>query len=213
MHKSLFVVTPLMLSLASVAALGQTAPAAAKANQQQPGAQEAAPQQAAPEHPLTDAQAHELMQLSGTDKLKDQLVANATVYFKRTFPPFMPKDVLEDINASLEKSDMNTPVVAIYKKYLSTEDATKIIEFYKTPAGKDLVKTNPQITAEAQRSAGQTAQQIVREVLDRHKSEIETAQKAYQDQHKPPTLGAPSTAPGATKTTPTAPATKPTPPS
>ena len=121
--------------------------------------------------------------------------------------PFMPKDVSEDLRASMDKADINTPLVGIYKKYLSTEDAAKAIDFYRSPAGRDLIKANPQIMGEAQHSAMQTGQQIMRDVIERHRTEIETAQKSYQAEHapaKPPSLSSP-----APSTTPNGAASKP----
>jgi hypothetical protein len=91
------------------------------------------------------------MQLTGTDKIKEELLSNMLRYINQA--PFMPKDVSEDLRASMDKADINTPLIGIYKKYLSTEDAAKAIDFYRSPAGRDLIKANPQIMGEAQHSA------------------------------------------------------------
>ena len=162
-----------------------------------------------PEHPLTTAQAHELMELTGTSKLKAELVENMNRYFARSFPPFVPQDVKDDLNASIAKMDVETPVVDVYKKYLSTEDAAKAIEFYKTPAGHRIAETAPMLNAEVQKAATQVGQQTAKEAIDRHRPEIDAAQKKYQDEHaaKPAAPATPG-APGAAHPTP-APAPKP----
>ncbi len=203
MRKALISITPLIFTLA---ACSQSAPKPAAAAPPSTPTTAGAPQQAAspaqspaqgevtpPANPITDTQVHELMELTGTDKLKDQL----TQYIMHSMQqaPFMPKDVLDDMHASLEKVDVNTPAVATYKKYLSTDDAASIIAFYKTPAGKDLVKLTPQIMKEVEGGAMQAGQQVARGVIERHRAEIEAAQKAYQAEHAPPSLSAP--APGA----------------
>ena len=72
-----------------------------------------------PAHPLTVAQAHELMQLTGTDRVKARLVDQGAAAAQR-FPPFIPADVKEDIHSSLEKLDVDAQVLAIYQRYLST---------------------------------------------------------------------------------------------
>ncbi len=138
-------------------------------------------------------QAHELMHLTGTDKLKDRLVENILNYFQKVFPPFIPQDVRDDLKTSLDKMDVDTSTVSVYKRYLSTEDATKIIAFYTTPAGKDLLKADPVILGEIQHNALAQGQGIVKAVIARHKTEIEAAQKTYEAQHKSaaPTLGPP----------------------
>ena len=144
-----------------------------------------------PAHPLTLVQAHEIMQLTGTDKIKDRLVENIMAYFQQRLPPFIPEDVKTDLHASLSKMDVDTPTVAIYQRYISTDDATKIIAFYQTPAGKRLLAANPPMMEEIQRAALKDGQDTSRAVLERHKAEMEAAQKTWQAQHTapPPTLG------------------------
>ncbi len=145
-----------------------------------------------PAHPLTSAQAHELMQLTGTSQIKTRLVDNIMAYFQQRFPPFIPADVKTDLQASLEKMDIDTPTVSTYQRYLSTEDAEKTIEFYKTPAGKNLLLVTPLLLSEIQQSALKNGQDTSRAVIERHKAEIEAAQKTYEAQHPQPagpTLG------------------------
>ena len=201
MHKFVLgFATPLFLAGTLVA---QTA---AKPAATTPGPSSTAAKPAAPAHPITAAQAHELMQLTGTAQVKDHLIENIMGYFKQAFPPFVPADVSTDLRSSLEKMDIEAPTVATYQRYLSTEDADKVIEFYKTPAGKDFLKSNPLILNEIQQQALKSGHDTAQAVLERHKTEIETAQKAYQQQHSPaapPTLGpgAPSgSAPSGTST-------------
>jgi len=214
LRKALISITPLIFTLA---ACSQSTPKPATPASPATPTTAGAPQQAGapaqpvvapPANPITDSQVHELMELTGTDKLKDQL----TQYIMRNIEqaPFMPKDVIDDMHASLEKADINTAAAATYKKYLSTDDAAAIIAFYKTPAGKSLVKVTPQIMSEVERGAMQTGQGIAREVIDRHRPEIEAAQKAYQAQHAPPSLSTPAPgakAPGTSSTPTPAPAT------
>ena len=204
MRKALLSITPLVFTLVacSQSTPKPTTSAAAPATSAHPAA---GPEVTPPANPITDPQVKELMALTGTDKIKEQL----TQYIMRNIQqaPFMPKDVIDDMHASLEKTDVNGAAAATYKKYLSTEDASNIIAFYKTPAGKDLVKATPQIMSEVEHNAMQTGQQTAREVIERHRPEIEAAQKAYQAQHAPPSLNTP--APGAKPATPAPKATTP----
>jgi hypothetical protein len=160
---------------------------------QTPGSTAQAGAPPAPLHPITTVQVHELMHLTGTDMLKDRLVDNILSYFQRVFPPFIPQDVRDDLKSSLNKMDVDTSTVAVYKRYLSTEDATKIIAFYSTPAGKALLKVDPLILGDIQHAALEQGQATVKEVIERHKAEIQAAQKTYEDQHKSaaPSLGPP----------------------
>lgn len=144
-----------------------------------------------PEHPLTLEQAHEIMRLTGTDQIKAHLIENIMAYFQQRLPPFVPADVKTDLHDSLEKMDIETPTVAIYQRYISTEDATKIIAFYETPTGKRMLEVNPPMLSEIQHAALTDGQNTSRSVLQRHQVEIETAQKNWEKEHQsmPPTLG------------------------
>ena len=201
MRKVLLGFTPLVFTLVACSQ-STPKPATTPAVSAHPAA---APEITPPANPITDPQVKELMALTGTDKIKEQL----TQYIMRNIQqaPFMPKDVIEDMHVSLAKADVNGAAASTYKKYLSTEDAGNIIAFYKTPAGKDLVKATPQIMSEVEHNAMQTGQQVAREVIERHRPEIEAAQKAYQAQHAPPSLNTP--APGAKPSAPAPKATTP----
>ena len=204
MHK--FVIGATAPFLFAVTALAQTAAApATKPVPPLPTSSSAAKagQPPAPLHPLTTAQAHELMQLTGTSQVKERLIENILAYFQRAFPPFIPADVKEDLKASLDKMDVETPTVATYQRYLSTEDAAKTIEFYKTPAGKSLLTVTPTLLSEIQQAALKNGQDTARAVIERHKTEIEAAQKTYEAQH--PTPGGPTLGPSPSGPAPTTP--------
>jgi primase-polymerase (primpol)-like protein len=145
-------------------------------------------------------------QVTGVKDMQKRIVSSAMQFYRSQFPPFMPQDVIDDLTKSLENADLNAQAKTIYPKYISTEDASKIIEFYKTPTGQRMVAAQPEMTTEMQRSSIQIAQQTAKDVIERHKPEIEAAQQKYiqerQSQAKP-SLNSPGTTPNSS----TAPAT------
>jgi uncharacterized protein len=160
----------------------------------------------APAHPLTDAQAHQMLQLTGADKIKGQLTTGYMNYI-HTSMPFLPKDVTDELQQSFDKLDLETPIIAIYKQHISTDDAEAIIAFYKTPAGKNMIDAMPAILQQQQQVAVQEGRKTASDVIQKHRPEIEAAAKQYQDEHAP--KPAPSmTTPGST-TPSTQPAPKP----
>jgi uncharacterized protein len=199
MHK---VTATLGCFLMAGAAFAQQTPPAASSSAKTPAANQAS---TAPAHPLTDVQAHEMLKITGADKIKPQLTEGLTSYF-HTSLPFAPKDVNDDLDQSLAKLDVETQVIAIYKQHISTEEAESIIAFYKTPAGKHMIDALPEILQQSQQTGMQLARKTAQDVVTRHRPEIEAAAKQYQAEHAPqsaPSLNAPAS-PG------TAPAAKPT---
>lgn len=146
-----------------------------------------------PEHPCTPAQVRELLELTGANHLKEQAMRGMMTYMQKSLPPFMPKDVIDDLEASLEKIDLEPMAIESYQKHISTEDATQLIAFYKTPAGKRVVQVLPVITQELQEEGAKQGVKVSREVIERHADEIRAAASKYQQDHAaPPTVTAPN---------------------
>lgn len=155
-----------------------------------------------PANPITPAQIKEMQELTGAEAMKKRLVALALQSYRSQFPPFVPQDVIEDLTKTLQNADLESHAAEIYPKYISTEDATQIIAFYKSPAGQRMIAAQPYMASELQRSAIQMAQQTARDVMMRHKDEIEAAQKKYieEQQQKKPSLNTPEPTKPSTET-------------
>ncbi len=168
------------------AIFAQQTPSTASSAARTPAAGQASTASAspAPAHPLTDAQAHEMLKITGADKIKPDLTQGLTNYFHNSLP-FAPKDVNDDLDQSLVKLDVETPIIAIYKQHISTEEAESIIAFYKTPAGKHMIDALPEILQMSQQAGMQLARKTAQDVVTRHRPEIEAAAKQYQAEHAP----------------------------
>jgi hypothetical protein len=185
-----------------------------------------------PAHPITTEQTREMLDLMGYKKMEDegwkQLVAN-----NQQRAPFIPQDVWTDVQGGLSSIDYVAILQPVYAKFLSTEDAAKALEFYRTPAGKRVLQAMPSVLGESVAVSQQKGQQVGREAISKHQAEIQEAEKKYQAEHAPaggptgepgavggpgagaPTSSGPSTAPGSkTGNAPsTTPGTKPSTPS
>jgi hypothetical protein len=151
----------------------------------------------APANPLTDAQAKQMLEMTGASGIKDQLLHGMTNYFHSSMP-FLPQDVSDDLQQSFEKLDLQTPIIAIYKQHISVEDADAIIAFYKTTAGKDIIQAMPELLQQSQQIGAQLGRKTAQEVIQRHRPEIEAAAKQYQQDHAPkpaPSLNTPAAKP------------------
>lgn len=136
-----------------------------------------------PLHPATPEQVHEIFELTGANKLKEQMMRGMWVNLQKNFPPFVPKDVFDDLETSLLKIDLEPLAVTAYQKHISTEDAAKVIAFYKAPAGRRLISVLPQISQEMQVGGSKLGMQVAQEVVARHMDEIKAAAAKYQQEH------------------------------
>jgi hypothetical protein len=157
-----------------------------------------------PAHPITMEQTRELLDLMNYKKM-EQNNWSQMIAMNKQAAPFIPEDVWTDVQSGIDNIDYPSLMQPIYAKYLSTEDAAKALEFYRTPAGKRVLQSFPPMLGESVGAAQQKGRQVGRDAIEKHRPEIEAAQKKYQAEHAPP---AGSTAPGGATPAP-APATPP----
>jgi hypothetical protein len=169
------------LAWLACAAMMMSLPAVAQQTEWNP--EHAAQDAAAPEHPITVEQVHEMMQLTGAMGLARQAMQSLMPAIRQMMPPYVPADVMDDMNRRLLSADLETTVIHSYQRHLSTEDGTAIIAFYKTPAGQRLLGAMPQIMKDSQQAGARLGQQVVTAVIETHRAEIDAARAKYVQEH------------------------------
>jgi hypothetical protein len=144
-----------------------------------------------PEHPITLDQTRELLNLMDYKKIEDTNWSQM-ITMNRQAAPFIPEDVWTDVQTNINAIDYPSLMQPIYAKYLSQEDAAKALEFYRTPAGKRVLQSMPPMLAESVAASQQKGRQAGRDAIEKHRPEIEAAQKKYQEEHAPKTAPAPN---------------------
>jgi hypothetical protein len=158
-------------------ALGQSAPAT-------PSQATTATADAPPQHPITREQVHEILELTHANELASQIMQRMFVNMEKAFPPYVPRDVIDELETNLEHINFEPMAVVAYQKHISTEDGAKIIAFYRSPAGRRLTDVTPQITREMQEGGAREGSRIVQEVLSKHMDEIKAAAQKYRVDHQ-----------------------------
>lgn len=135
-----------------------------------------------PKHPVTTAQVYEILRLTGTDPMRRQMVDEMLPYLKKMMP-YLPDDVAVDIETSLKSADFQGAMVRSFQQHLSQEDAAAILAFYKSPAGKRMIGVMPQILNEGEDAGSALGQEVMFQVIQRHKAEIDEAGAQYRAAH------------------------------
>jgi TonB family protein len=138
---------------------------------------------APPEHPITEEQVQELMDLTGMAMLQRQMLQGLMPAIRQSMPPYVPDDVLEDFENRIMGGDMKALIVKAYQNHVSTEDAAAMIEFYKTPAGHRAILVMPVLMRELQETGAQLGQETMEKVIEAHHLEIEAAKEKYEQEH------------------------------
>jgi hypothetical protein len=110
----------------------------------------AASQDQAPVHPVTAAQVYEILELTGTETMKRQMIDGMLPYLKQMMP-YMPADVVTDFQRSLGATDFEAEIVRSFQQHLSTEDAAQIIAFYRSPVGRHMIGVSRRSSTKASR--------------------------------------------------------------
>jgi hypothetical protein len=159
--------------------------------------------------PITMEQTRELLDLMEYKKI-EQNNWSQMIAMNKQAAPFIPADVWTDVQTNINGIDYATLMQPIYAKYLSQEDAAKALVFYRTPAGKRVLQSMPPMLGESVQAAQQKGRQVGRDAIEKHRPEIEEAQKKYQAEHPSAGSSGPGGAPGAGSATPS-PSTTPAP--
>jgi hypothetical protein len=167
----LLVALPLMAAT-TTANPGNGASAAAAATSENPP----------PAHPVTPAQVYQILSITGSDTLRREMLDGMVPHLKEMMP-YMPADVVEDIERRLGTADYEGAMVRAFQQRLSTEDAAAIIAFYQSPAGRHMVAVMPGVIDDGRQAAAELGQQVMFEVMRRHKDEIDAAARVYHHEH------------------------------
>ena len=109
-----------------------------------------------------------MLQLTGMEKLMDQMKAQIIRSFE-TSHPNVPQYVWKSLEANLDMSQLLERLLPLYDKYYTLEDLKAVNAFYSTPAGQKILSTMPQLMQESmeigQKWGEQAGLKIARELL------------------------------------------------
>ena len=171
------------LSCALFLALPAVAQQSAAPAQAAPSATSAPAAALTPDHAVSADQVQQLMDLTGTAALQKQMMHNMMPTLQKAMPPYMPQDVLDDLERSVLGKDMQDAIVRVYQEHLSSDDAAAAIAFYKTPEGQRMLAAMPVILQELQSAGAQIGMKVMQDVMLRHKLEIQAAKDKYDQEH------------------------------
>jgi len=110
-----------------------------------------------------------LMRQTGSGDIGVQMMDQMLPALKKMVPDAPEKfwtDVMKEVNAN-EIEDL---VIPVYQKHLSAQDIEAITAFYQTPAGKKLLKVQPEIMKETFAIGQEWGQGVAREILSKYKN-------------------------------------------
>jgi hypothetical protein len=139
-----------------------------------PAASATAPAAAQPVDPAKAAAVRQLMDVTGSGKLGEELINLMTSQVRTGVANAIPQsDRLQQFMADFSKNlatrvtpaQIDDSVIPIYAQHLSLEDIQALVAFYQTPSGQHVIKALPLIIQESQTQGANMARPAVMDTL------------------------------------------------
>lgn len=121
--------------------------------------------------PAYRATLKQMLEASGAQETFKAAVGQMITMYKQNMTD-VPAEVWNEFGDEFLKTsldDLVTLLAPIYQKHLSKADLEKVIEFYKSPAGKRFAEKSPFITQESMMAGQQWGQQLGEKLIARLK--------------------------------------------
>ena len=134
---------------------------------------QAAPPSLEKPDPAKDAAVRQLMEITETNKLGDNIVQAITGQVRQVMGRAVRPDQLQmfmdtftqKFSAAAPSSAVTDAVVPIYSSHFSAEQIQELIKFYQSPLGQAVVKAMPQVTQQSEAAGIQIDQKAAIGVL------------------------------------------------
>jgi uncharacterized protein len=122
-----------------------------------------------------EANIRQLMELTGTKTLGAQMMQTGMEQFRSNVEESQPdnpraKQFIDAFVASFQKhfdpDSLTERIIPIYDKYLSEEDVSGLLQYYRSPLGQRMLKVLPEIARESQQAGFSLGQKAAQETLE-----------------------------------------------
>jgi uncharacterized protein len=123
--------------------------------------------------PAKQTAIRKLMEVTGSAKIGDQLIGNATVQVRNIVGPKIPQDKLQrfmdtfdqNLKQRVSPDQVENAIVPIYANHFSLDEIEGITQFYESPLGQRVVQNLPDVFRESQTVSQQMIQKSAIETL------------------------------------------------
>jgi hypothetical protein len=125
--------------------------------------------------PAKEASIRQLMELTGVKGLGAQMLQTGIEQFRRSVTESQPdnpraKQFIDAFVAGFQKhfdpESLTEKVVPIYDKYLTEEDLHGLLQYYRSPLGRRMLKALPEIARESQQAGFLLGQKAAQDTLE-----------------------------------------------
>jgi hypothetical protein len=142
---------------------------------------EATPQPSSSIDPQKEARIRELMDLTGTKNLGQELIDAGMQQFRSSVLDSQPdnpraKQFVDAFVARFQKhfdpTSLTDRVIPIYDQYLTIEDLNGLLDYYRSPLGQRMLKVLPDVARESQAAGYALGQKAAHDTMEELKTEF-----------------------------------------
>lgn len=107
----------------------------------------------------------ELLELTGSGKIGLQVFENIISDFQKSFKS-VPEEFWIKFKAEAKPEDFVNMILPVYAKYYTEDEINQLIAFYKTPVGKKVISTMPQLMQESMQIGQEWGEKLAEKIYN-----------------------------------------------
>ena len=127
----------------------------------------------------------ELMEVMGTKQNLHNILNTMVVQYKSSYPD-IPSEFWKKAISEENVNDLFNRMIPLYSKYYNEKEINDLIVFYKTPTGKKMVETMPQVMNESMQIGEKWGAEIGSKIQAELDSQIVTTEEVTYSPPPPP---------------------------
>ena len=127
----------------------------------------------------------EFMEVMGTKQNLHNILNTMVVQYKSSYPD-IPSEFWKKAISEENVNDLFNRMIPLYSKYYNEKEINDLIVFYKTPTGKKMVETMPQVMNESMKIGENWGAEIGSKIQAELDSQIVTTEEVTYSPPPPP---------------------------
>jgi|JI10StandDraft_1071094.scaffolds.fasta_scaffold00359_3 N-glycosylase/DNA lyase len=107
----------------------------------------------------------ELLELTGSGKIGLQVFENIVNDFQKSFKS-VPEEFWVKFKAEAKAEDFVNMIMPVYAKYYTETEINQLLEFYKSPIGKKVISTMPQLMQESMQIGQEWGEKLAEKIYN-----------------------------------------------
>lgn len=120
----------------------------------------------------TEESVREMMNLTGAGNIGIQVMQRLLTELRPIFSD-VPDSFWDEVMQEVNPDELVSLIVPVYQKHFTEKEIRQLIKFYKSPIGRKVIQSLPQITQDSMDAGQQWGQALALRIIDKAKARKE----------------------------------------